>query len=142
MTQDNGDDTNPLGNIRPILSFTVKCKIVQMRLSLLLRMESVFLLKKSLSIYSFVCVSDIVRDGRSSPSLSYVDNTLFLVVRQQLSVNKALIQKKVLNTNILNAIVIPPRLHIVLHHNDFLEGIGDSDQRGNLLFLLFRIIDG
>ena len=59
-----------------------------------------------------------------------------------LSGNKALIQKKVLNTDILNAIVISPWLHIVLHHNDFLEGIGDSDQRGNLLFLLFRIIDG
>lgn len=56
-----------------------------------------------------------------------------------LSRNKTFIQKKILNTDILNAIVIPPWLHIVSYDYDFLEGIGDSDQGGNLLILFFRI---
>ena len=55
---------------------------------------------------------------------------------------EALIQKEILNTDILNAIFIPPRFHIVFHHDDFLEGIRDSDQGSNLLFLLIRIING
>ena len=41
--------------------------------------------------------------------------------------NKIFIQKEVLNSNILDAILIPPRLHVVFYHNDFLEGIGNSD---------------
>ena len=59
-----------------------------------------------------------------------------------LSGNKTLIQKEILNPDILNAIVVPPRFHIIFHHDDFLEGIRNSDQGSNLLFLLIRIIDG
>ena len=69
-------------------------------------------------------------------------NRFFTSDMEFLSGNKMLIQKKILNTDILDAVFIPPRLHVVLHHNDFLERIGDPDQGGNLLLLLFRIIDG
>ena len=56
--------------------------------------------------------------------------------------NKTLIQQEIFNPDILNAIVVPPRFHIIFHNDDFLEGIRNSDQGSNLLFLLIRIIDG
>ena len=59
-----------------------------------------------------------------------------------LSGNKTLIQEKILNAYILYAVFIPPWFYVVSYNYDFLEGIGDSDQRSNLLLLLFRIIDG
>ena len=56
--------------------------------------------------------------------------------------NKTLIQQEIFNPDILNAFVVPPRFHIIFHDDDFLEGIRNSDQGSNLLFLLIRIIDG
>ena len=99
-------------------------------------------------------VSNVINEtwGRIQKVRPHVSNFCVKFLRQsavfsqgwllQLSGDKTLIQKKILNADILNAIFIPPRFHIVFHDNDFLERVRDSDQGRNLLFLLFRIING
>lgn len=45
-----------------------------------------------------------------------------------LSENDALIQKKIFNSNVLDSVLVFPRLHVVSHDYNLPEGIGNPDQ--------------
>ena len=42
--------------------------------------------------------------------------------------DEAFIQKEVLDSNVLNAVFVPPRLDVVFYNHDFLKGIRDTKQ--------------
>ena len=49
-------------------------------------------------------------------------------IRYALFGEEAFIQKKVLDSNVLNAVFVPPRLDVVFYNHDFLKGIRDTKQ--------------
>ena len=52
------------------------------------------------------------------------------------------IEQELFDTDVLDAVFIPPRFHVVLDHDDFSERVRNTDQRCDLLSTLIRIIYG
>ena len=62
--------------------------------------------------------------------------------KEILLANTIFIQKEIFNSYISDSVFISPRLDVVPDDYDFLEGVGDTEQRCDFLLFLFGRVNG